>query len=154
MLSNCDVGEDTWVPWTAKRSNQSILNIERKEVLNIHWKDCCWSWSSNPLDTWCEELTQWRRAWCWERLRAGGEGGNRGWNGWMASSTQWTWVWANSGRQAWTGRPVMLQSMGLQSVGHGWATKKTIAKVYCTPNNKHLMPFLLNSLSYWCFRKK
>ena len=78
------------VPWTARRSNQSIL------ILNFHWKDWCWSWSSNPLATWCEELTLWKRPWCWERLKVGGEGDDRGWDGWMASLTQWTWVWVNS----------------------------------------------------------
>ena len=72
------------VPWTARRSNQSIL---RKSVLNIHWKDWCWSWKSNTLDTWCEELTPWKRPWCGERLKVGGEGDDRGWDGWMASLT-------------------------------------------------------------------
>ena len=76
------------VPWTARRSNQSIL----KEIrLNIHWKDCCWSWNSNDLATWCKELTHWKRPWCWERLRTE-EGDNRGWDGWMTSLTQWTWA--------------------------------------------------------------
>ena len=70
----------------------------RKSVLNIHWKDWCWSWNSNTFATWCEELTHWKRPWCWERLKAWGEGDDRGWDGWMASSTQWTWVWANSRR--------------------------------------------------------
>ena len=59
--------------------------------MNIHWKDWCWSWSSNPLATWFEERTHWKRLWCWERVKAGGEESNRGWDGWMASSTQWTW---------------------------------------------------------------
>ena len=54
----------------------------------------CFGWSSNTLPTWCEELTQWKRPWCWERLKAEGEGNIRGWGGWMASLTQWTWVWA------------------------------------------------------------
>ena len=54
------------VLWTARRSNQSF---QTKSVLNIHWKDCCWSWNSNTLATWCEELTPWKRHWCWERLR-------------------------------------------------------------------------------------
>ena len=81
------------VPWTARRSNQSIL---KKSVLGLHWKDWCWRWSSNTLATWCEELTHWKRPWCWERLRAGGERDNRGWNDWMASPTQWTWVWVDS----------------------------------------------------------
>ena len=59
----------------------------------------------------------------WERLRAGGEGDNRGWDGWMASPTRWTWVWVNSGSWWWTGRPGMLQSMRSQRVGHDWATE-------------------------------
>ena len=59
--------------------------------------------------------------WCWEGLGAGGKGDDRGWDGWMASQTQWTWVWVNSGSWWWTGRPGMLQFMGLQRVGHDWA---------------------------------
>ena len=58
------------------------------------------------------------KKWCWERLKAGGEGDDRGWDGWMASLTQWTWVWVNFGSWWWTGRSCMLQSMGLQRVGH------------------------------------
>ena len=108
------------VPWTARRSNQSIL---RETVLNIHWKDWCWSWNFNTLATWCEELTHWKRPWCWERVKAGGEGDDRGWDGWMVSPTQWTWVWVNSRNWWWTGRPGMLQSMGLQRIGHDWATE-------------------------------
>ena len=65
--------------------------------------------------TWCEELTHWKRPWCWERLKARGKGDNRGWDGWMASPTRWTWVWAGSRSWWWTGRPGVLQSMGLQS---------------------------------------
>ena len=65
-------------------------------TLGIHWKDWCWSWNSNTLATSWEELTHWKRPWCWEGLGAGGEGDNRGWDGWMASLTQWTWVWVNS----------------------------------------------------------
>ena len=101
------------VPWTAKRSNQSIL----KEISpNIHWKDWCWSLRSNTLATWCEEVTHLKRPWCWERLKAGGEGDDRGWGGWMASPTQWTWVRVNSKSWWWTGRPGVLQSMGFQRV--------------------------------------
>ena len=95
------------VPWTARRSNQSILQEISSEY---HWKDWCWSWNSNALATWCEELTHLRRPWCWERLRAGGEGDDRGWDGWMASRTQWTWVWVNSGSSWWTGRPAVTKS--------------------------------------------
>ena len=81
------------IPWTARRSNQSI---PKKISPEYHWKDWCWSWNSNTLATWCKELTHWKRPWCWERLRVGEEGDDRGWDGWMASPTQWTWVWVNS----------------------------------------------------------
>ena len=80
--------------WTAKRSNHSIL----KEIR----KDWSWSWNSNTLATWCEELTHLKRPWCWERLRAG-EGVDRGWDGRMVSPTQWTRVWVNSKSWWWTG---------------------------------------------------
>ena len=82
------------VPWTARRSNQSIL----KEIsLGVHWKDWCWSWNSNTLAPWCDELTHLKRPWCWERLKVGGEGEDRGWDGWVASPIRWKWVWVNSG---------------------------------------------------------
>ena len=70
-----------------------------------------------------QRLTHWKRPWCWEGLKVGGEGGNRAWNGWMASLTQWTWVWASSGSWWCTGRPGVRQSMELQRVGHNWATE-------------------------------
>ena len=107
------------VPWTARRSNLSIS----KSVLNIHWKDWCWSWNSSTLATWCEELTHWKRPWCWERLKVGGEGDDRGWDGWMSSLMQWTWVWVGFGIWWWTGKPGMLQSMELQRVRHDWVTE-------------------------------
>ena len=73
------------VPWTARRSNQSFL----KEISpGYHCKDWCWSWNSNTLTTWCEGLTHLKRPWCWKRLKVGGEGDDRGWDGWMASPTQ------------------------------------------------------------------
>ena len=108
------------VPWTARRSTQSIL----KEISpGVHWKDWCWSWNANTLATWCEELTHWKRPWFWERLKTGGEGDNIGWDDWMASPTQWTWVWASSRSCWWIGKPGLLQSLGLQSVRHNWATE-------------------------------
>ena len=69
----------------------------RRSGLGVHWKDWCWSWNFNTLATWCEELTHLKRPRSWERLRAGREGDNRGWGGWMASPTQWRWVWVDSG---------------------------------------------------------
>ena len=94
--------------------------IRQKISLAILWKDRCWSWNSNTLAAWCEELTHLKRPWCWERLRAGGEGDNRGWDGWMASPTQWTWVWVNTGSWWWTGRPGVLRFLGSQRVRHDW----------------------------------
>ena len=80
------------VPWTARISNQSIL----KEISpGVHWKNWCGSWNSNTLATWCKELIHWKRPWRWERLKAGGEGDDRGWDSWMASPTRCTWVWAS-----------------------------------------------------------
>ena len=75
------------------------------------------------LATWGEELTHWKRPWCWERLRASREGDDGGWDGWTASPTQWMWVWASFRSWWWTGRPGVLQSMGLQRVGHDWVTE-------------------------------
>ena len=111
------------VPWTARRSIQSILKEIGPEGLIGHWKDWGWSWSSNPLATSWEELTHWKKPWSWERLRAGGEGNDRGWDGWMASPTRWTWVWVNSGGWWWTGRPGVLRFMGLQRARHDWVTE-------------------------------
>ena len=90
----------------------------------------------NTLATWCKELTHWKRPWCWERLRAGGEGDNRGWDGWMASPTQWTWVWVDSGSWWWTERPGVLWFMGWQRVEHDWATELN----WTNP----CMPFIVN----------
>jgi len=106
------------VPWTARRS-----------VLGVHWKDWCWNGNSSTLATWWEELTHWKRPWCWERLKAGGEGDNRGWYGWTASLTQWTWVWGRSGSWWWTGKPGVLQSMGSQRVRHDWVTELNWRKI-------------------------
>ena len=97
--------------------------LKNWSLLGVHWKDWCWSWNFNTLATWCEELTHWKRPWCWERLRAGGEGADRGWDGWMASPTQWTWIWVNSESWWWTGRPGMLRFVGLQRVGHYWVSE-------------------------------
>ena len=91
------------VPWTARRSNQSI----RKEISSEYsLEGLMLKLKLQYLTTWCEELTHWKRPWCWEGLKAGGEGDSRGWDGWMVSPTRWTWVWASSGswvidRDAW-----------------------------------------------------
>ena len=106
---------------------------------NIHWKDWCWSWSSNTLGTWWEELTHVKRPWYWERLKAGGEGDDRGWDGWMASPTRWPSVWVRSGSWWWTGKPGVLQSMGSQRVRHDWMTELIkMHKHVLTSRNLHI----------------
>ena len=108
------------VPWTARRSNQSILKeispgssleglmlrLKLQQFGHLMWR-----------------ADSFEKPWCWEGLKAGGEGGDRGWDGWMASLTQRTWVWVNSGSWWWTGRPGVLQFMGSQRVRHDWATE-------------------------------
>ena len=106
--------------------------LDCKEIQPVHPKGdqswvfigrTCWSWNSNTLATWWKELTQWKRPWCWEGLGAGGEGDDRGWDGWMASPTRWTWVWVNSGSWWQTGRPGVLWFMGSGRVRHDRATE-------------------------------
>ena len=144
MLLNCGVGEDSWESLGLQRDPTSPSS--RKSVLNIHWKDWCWSWNAHTLATWCEELTHWKRTWCWERLKAGGEGGGRGWGGWMASPTPWTWVWVSSRSWWWTGRPGLLQSMGSQRVGHDWATEVNWTEL----NWKHTSLVSLTIYGHFC----
>ena len=121
MLLNCGVGEDSWE--SLEQQGDPTSPSERKLVLNIHWKDWCWNWNSNTLATWYEELTHWKRPWSWERLKAGGKGDDREWDGWMASPTGWTWVWASSRSWCWAGKSGVLQSMRFQSIGHDWVAE-------------------------------
>ena len=129
--------EESWAPknwyfWTDSGEDScESLGVQgdttspsqRRPVLGVHWKDWCWGWNSSTLATSCEEFTHWKRLWCWEGLGSGGEGDDRGWDGWMASLIRWTWVWVNSWRWRWTGRPGVLRFMGLQRVGHDWANE-------------------------------
>ena len=106
------------VPWTARRSNQSIL----KEVSPEY------SLEGLMLKLKLQYLghlmrTNWKRPWCWERLKVRGEGDDRGWDGWMESPMWWTWIWVGSWSWWWTEKPGMLQSMGSQRVGHDWVTE-------------------------------
>ena len=93
-----------------------------KYLLNIDARQAKDKWRLNKRKV-RYELTHWKRLWCWEGLGAGGEGDDRGWDGWMASLTRWTWVWVNSGSWWWTGRPGVLRFMGSQRVRHDWATE-------------------------------
>ena len=122
MFLNYGVGEDSW-------ESLGLQQSSRKPVLNIPWKDWCWSWTSTILATWCDELTHLKRSWCWERLKVGGEEDNRRWDGWMESLTQCAWVWVNSGSWVWTGKPGMLQSMGSQRAGHNWVSERFVSSL-------------------------
>ena len=112
----------------SRRSSQSIL----KEISpRTSLEEMILKLKLQYLATSCKELTHCKRLWCWEGLGAGGEGDNRGWDSWMASLTRWTWVWVNSGRWWWTGRPGMLWFMGSQRVGHNWATELNWTELNC-----------------------
>ena len=111
------------VPWTARRSNQSIL----KEIS----PGCSLEELLLKLKLQYSGHLMWRvdslkKTWCWEGLWAGGEGDDRGWDGWMTSLTRWTWVWVDSRSWWWTGRPSVLRFMGSQRVGHDWATELNV----------------------------
>ena len=111
-------GLKNWCLWTVVLEKTTESPLDCKEIqpvhpkgdhfLSVHWKDWCWSWNSNTLAIWYKELTQWKITWCWERFKVGGEGDDRGWDGWMASPTRWTRVWVNSRSWWWTGRPGLL----------------------------------------------
>ena len=105
------------VPWTARRSNQSIL----KEISpGISLQGMMLKLKLQYFGHLMQKLTHWKILWCWEGLGAGEEGDDRGWDGWMASLTRWTRVWMNSGSWWWTGRPGVLWFMGSRRVGHDW----------------------------------
>ena len=117
-----------WTGWNSLQSKGlsrvfSNTTVQKHQFFGVHWKDWCWDWNSNTSGTSCEELTHWKRPWCWEGLGARGEGDDRGWDGWMASPTQWTWVWVNSRSWWWTGRPGVLWFMGSQRIRHDWVTE-------------------------------
>ena len=117
------------VPWAARKSNQSIL---KKISPRCSLEGMMLSWNASTLATSCEELTHWKSLWCWEGLGAGREGDDRGWDGWMASPTLWTWIWVNSRSWWWTGRPGMPQFMGSQS-------RDTTEQLNWTELNKYIL---------------
>ena len=108
------------VPWTARRSNQSIL----KEISpGISLEGMMLKLKLQYFGHLMQRADSLEKTWCWERLKAGGEGDDKGRDGWMASLTQWTWVWASSGSWWWTGKPGILRSTGSQRVGYDWVTE-------------------------------
>ena len=115
-----------WCFWTVVLQRTLESPLVFKDIQPVHSKgNQSWifigSWSAN---TWPPDAKNWLtgKDWCWERLKVG-EGDNRGWDGWMASLTQWTWVWVSSRSWWWTGKPGMLQSMGSQRVGNNWVNE-------------------------------
>ena len=135
-----------WCFWTVVLEKTLESPLECKEIQPVHPKgDQSWVFigrtdaeAETPI-LWppYAELTHWKRPWCWEGLGAVGEGDDRGWDGWIASPTRWTWVWVNSGSWWWTGRPGVLQFMGSQRVGCDWATELnwTEPMIWCDDNN-------------------
>ena len=121
----CSLKPDPPTPATSLPTLYRVVPVHRLWVTCFMHRTCIWT-SILHMVTSCEELTHWKRLWCWEGLGAGGKGDDRGRDGWMASPTRWTWVRVNSGRWWWTGRPGMLQFMGSQRVGHDWATELNI----------------------------
>ena len=131
-----DCGE-SWVPknwcfWTIVLENTLESPLDCREIQPVHSKrDQSWVFfgrNNAKVETpifWPPHVKSWRigKDWCWEGLEAGGEGDDRGWDGWMASPTWWTWVWVNSVSWWWTEGPGVLWFMGSQRVGHDWATE-------------------------------
>ena len=115
------------VPWTARRPNQSLL----KEISpGCSLEGLMLKLKLQYFGHLMRRVESLEKTWCWEGLGAGGEGDDRGWDGWMASPIQCTWVWVNSGSWWWTGRPGVLRFMGLQRVGHDWVTELNWIPVY------------------------
>ena len=121
-----------WCFWTVLLEKTLESPLDSKEIQPVHPKrNQSWLFigrtdaeAKTPiLWPWCEELTHLKRPWFWERLKVGGERDDRGWDDRMASPTQWTWVWVNSGRWWWTGSPSVLQFLGSQRVRHDWVTE-------------------------------
>ena len=112
------------VPWTTRRCKQDARISILKEISpEYSLEGLMLKLKLQYFSHWSKEMTPLKRPWCWERLKVGGEGADRGWDGWMASPTQWTWIWVNSGSWWWTRRSGVLQSMGSQRVRHDWVTE-------------------------------
>ena len=125
MHLNCGVGEDSWESLDCKEMKP--VNPKGKQSWIFFRRTDAEAEASNTLITWCEELTPWKRPWFWEWFKAGGEWDDRGWDGWITSLTQWSWVWASSGNWWWTGKPGMLWSMGSR-VWHDWAPELNLTE--------------------------
>ena len=139
--------------------SQTWLSLTYKQTDMVWGAGLMLSWNSNTLATWCEELTHLKRPWWWERLRAGGEGDDRGWDGWMASPTQWTRVWVDAGSWWWTGKPGVLRFMGSQRVRHDWSTELNwtggpVAKTLCSQGRGPGVRSLVRELDAPCYNHR
>ena len=159
--------EESWVPknwcfWTVVLEKTLESPLDCKEIQPVDPKgNQSWIFIGRtdakaetpilwPPDA-SKELIHLKRLWCWERLKAGGEGDDRGWDGWMASLTRWTWVWANSGSWRWTGKLGVLQSISaVQRVGHDWVTElnlqKSLQQIYSMVKYLKLSPYVWKHL--------
>ena len=131
IISFCGWALKNWCFWAVVLEKTLESPLDCKEIQPAHSEDQPWDFfgrndakAETPV-LWPPYVKSWLigKDWCWEGLGAGGEGDDRGWDGWMASPTRWTWVWVNSGSWWWTGRPGVLWFMGSQRVGHDWATE-------------------------------
>ena len=138
MLSICDAGEDSW---ESLGKQDQTSQSQRKSTLSTLWKDWCWSWSSSTLATWCEQLTYWKRPWCWDRLKIKGEEGDRGWDGITDSmNMNLGKLWEMGG----TGKPGVLQPIGLQSIEYSLVTEQQCESI----------PILQLVFFFFCFFEK
>ena len=158
--------EESWAPknwcfWTVELEKTLQSPLDCKEIQPVHPNgDQSWVFigrtdveAETPITTatWYEELTHLKRPWCREGLGAGGEGDDRGWDGWMASPTRWTWVWVNSRSWWWTGKPGVLQSMGSQRVRHNWATELNADDTKYRKHIKDLLPKYFQRRTEWIY---
>ena len=154
--------EESWVPktwcfWTVVLEKTLESPLGSREIQPVHPKgDQSWVFigrtdveAETPI-LWPPDVKSWllKRPWCWERLKAEGEGDDRGWDGWMALPPQWTWVWVDSRSWWWRGRPAVLRSVGLQRIGHNCAAELNWSE-YSTAQGRYRHPGRINRCSVY-----
>ena len=139
MLLNCGVGEDSWE--SLGLQGDPISPSQKRPVLAVHWKDWCWSLNSQYFGHLIQRTDSFEKTLMLGKIEGRRRRDDRGWDGWMASPTQRTWVWVNLGSWWWTGRPSVLQSMGSQRLGHAWVTELIYLWVDLWPYD--------NCLTFW-----
>ena len=166
--------EEGWVPknwcfWTVVLEKTLESPLDCKEIQPVHSEDQPWDFfgrndakAETPI-LWLPHAKSWLNGkdWCWEGLGAGGEGDDKGWDGWMASLTRWTWVWVNSRSWWWTGRPGVLRFMGSWRVRHDWSTELNCPCAISLPHSwvgfkndnalSHILCFIYCYFEGWLF---